>query len=126
MQNRNLTLQQLFGANADQTATALTITKADLPGLTPAADNRAEQLLVAILLQAWSEFEGMLVDEIDQTVVDETGDAVGYDQRELYEKLHLWFWKRQFIGGRVVDTFVIDTFIKPPPSYSTPLNVSQL
>lgn len=46
------TLQQIFGANAVQTATTITITKADLPGLTPAADNRAEQLFVGILIKA--------------------------------------------------------------------------
>ena len=48
------TLQQIFGANATQTSATITITKADLPGLTPAADNRAEQLFVAVLLQAKS------------------------------------------------------------------------
>lgn len=126
MQNRNLTLQQLFGANADQTATALTITKADLPGLTPAADNRAEQLLVAILLQAWSEFEGMLVDESGEAVIDESGQRIKYDQRNLYKKLNLSFWKRQFIEEVILDTFVIDTFVCPPLSYGTSLSPDQL
>ena len=45
-------LQAVFGAGATQTATTVTILKSDLPGLTPAADNRAESLLVAILLKA--------------------------------------------------------------------------
>ncbi len=46
------TLVQVFGASATQTATTLTITKADLPGLTASANNTAESLLVAILLKA--------------------------------------------------------------------------
>lgn len=49
-----LTLQQVFGAGASQTATGLTISKTDLVsmGLTASADNKAESLLVAILLLA--------------------------------------------------------------------------
>lgn len=46
------TLQQVFGANATQTATTLTITKADLTGLTAKLDNTAESLLAAINLKA--------------------------------------------------------------------------
>ena len=48
------TLQQIFGTGATQTATTITIVKADLPGLTPAADNRAEPVFVGILLRAKS------------------------------------------------------------------------
>lgn len=123
---QNLTLQQLFGTNAAQDSQSLVIRKGDLPGLTASANNTAESLLVAILLQAWREFEGLLVDDQGETLVDETGDAIAYNQRELYEKLHLWFWKRQFTGDRVLDTFVIDSFIKPPPSYGMALNSNQL
>ena len=50
------TLQQVFGANASQNATTLTISKADLSsiGLTSNATNTSESLWVAILLQAAS------------------------------------------------------------------------
>lgn len=120
------TLQQLFGSNATQDNQSLVIRKSDLPKLTPSVSNTAESLLVAILLQAWNEFEGVLVDETGETVVDETGEAIGYDQRQLYEKLNLWFWKRQFVGGRVLDTFVIDSFVTPSPSYGTALSANQL
>ena len=120
------TLQQLFGANAAQDAATLVIRKFDLPGLTPSSNNTAESLLVALLLQASEEFEGLLVDETGEAVTDETGEAIAYDQRELYEKLNVWFWKRQFTGGRVLDTFVIDAFIKPPSSYGTVLSANQL
>lgn len=46
------TLQEVFGAGATQSGTTLTISKVDFPTLTAAADNRAEQLFVAILLKA--------------------------------------------------------------------------
>jgi hypothetical protein len=123
---QNLTLQQLFGTAALQDATTLVIHKSDLPGLTPNANNSAESLLIAILLQAWNEFEGLLADETGEAVVDEMGDAIGYDDRDLYEKLNVWFWKRQLTGGRVLDTFVINCFIKPPPSYGVVLSADRL
>lgn len=48
------TLTQIFGAAATQSATTLTIAKADLAalGLTATATNTAESLLVALLLKA--------------------------------------------------------------------------
>ncbi|MBE9191443.1 hypothetical protein IQ230_14015 [Gloeocapsopsis crepidinum LEGE 06123] len=48
------TLQQVFGAGATQTATTLTIEKADLTavGLTASATNTAESLFVGLLLLA--------------------------------------------------------------------------
>ncbi|WP_017652301.1 hypothetical protein [Fortiea contorta] len=48
------TLTQVFGTNATQTATTITITKADLSstGLTASATNTAESLVAAILLKA--------------------------------------------------------------------------
>ena len=48
------TLVQVFGASAIQTSTTLTITKADLTGLTASETNTAESLLAAILLKARS------------------------------------------------------------------------
>lgn len=48
------TLTQIFGAGATQTATTLSIAKADLAavGLTASATNTAESLFVALLLMA--------------------------------------------------------------------------
>lgn len=48
------TLTAIFGAAATQTATTITITKADLTavGLTATATNTAESLFVALLLKA--------------------------------------------------------------------------
>ncbi|BBD68650.1 hypothetical protein NIES4072_40280 [Nostoc commune NIES-4072] len=46
------TLADIFGSNATQTATTITIAKADLPRLTANANNTAESLLTGILLKA--------------------------------------------------------------------------
>ncbi|MFN6499787.1 MAG: hypothetical protein RMX65_022730 [Nostoc sp. DedQUE01] len=46
------TLQQVFGTNATQDATTITITKADLTGLTASGSNTAESLITAIILKA--------------------------------------------------------------------------
>lgn len=43
------TLQEIFGPNATQTATTLTILKNDLPGLTPSENNTGESLLTGIV-----------------------------------------------------------------------------
>jgi hypothetical protein len=64
------TLQQIFGAGASQTLTTLTITKADLTGLTSSANNTAESLLVAILLKAQAYLSQANFDaDIDQSIV---------------------------------------------------------
>ncbi|MEH2146249.1 hypothetical protein [Nostoc sp.] len=68
------TLQQVFGANASQTVTTITITKADLPRLTPAANNTAESLFTGILLQGQSALIKTSFDtNIDQSVYVEAG-----------------------------------------------------
>ena len=48
------TLEQIFGANASQDATTLTIAKSDLTsvGLTASASNTPESLFVAVLLKS--------------------------------------------------------------------------
>lgn len=48
------TLADVFGANASQSSTTLTISKADLAaaGLTASSDNKAESLLAALILLA--------------------------------------------------------------------------
>lgn len=122
----SFTLQQLFGSNASQTTSVITITKSDLPGLTFLANNTAESLLVALILNAWQEFEGIVVDELNNNLVDEVGNTVNYNQREFYEKLNVWFWKRQFIDGNIRDTFVVDVFVYPPSNYGENLDVDSL
>ena len=45
-------LTDIFGAGATQTATTVTIAKADLPGLTATATNNGQQIFTALLLKA--------------------------------------------------------------------------
>jgi hypothetical protein len=54
----DLSLTDVFGSAASQTATTITIAKADLPGLTATAANNGQQIFVAILLRL------MLLDRI--------------------------------------------------------------
>lgn len=69
------TLTAVFGPGATQTATTITIAKADLPGLTASATNRAESLLAGILLKAKTALlQTTFETEIDQSVYI----AVGY------------------------------------------------
>ncbi|WGV24776.1 hypothetical protein [Halotia branconii] len=68
------TLAAVFGANATQDANTLTISKADLTGLTASANNTAESLLVAIILQAKLSLNATNFDSnIDQSIVVDTG-----------------------------------------------------
>lgn len=68
------TLTQVFGTNATQSATTVTITKADLTGLTASASNTAESLLIAILLKVQTYLTQTNFDaNIDQSVVVANG-----------------------------------------------------
>jgi hypothetical protein len=113
-----LTLQELFGASASQTATELVIRKSDLVavGLTATANNRAEQLAVAILLQALSNFQGTLTDENGNTLTDENNAQIGYDNRQLYELLEMFCWdayaKEKKAGVYLTETIVIESYVQ--------------
>lgn len=68
------TLQQLFGTNAIQDATTITITKADLIGLTAAANNTAESIYVSLNLTAKNYLtEANFDSNIDQSIYIEDG-----------------------------------------------------
>jgi hypothetical protein len=69
------TLQDIFGANATQTATDIIIKKADLP-LTAAAVNRGEQVLAAIIKRAETPLSSTnFATNSDQSI----SIGVGYD-----------------------------------------------
>ena len=103
------TLQQLFGENASQTATTLTISKVDLAtvGLTPAASNSAESLLVAIILNLLSEFEGEVYD-----LVDSNGGKIIYSSTDTtFESLYSFYWRRiKDTTNYVKDQIVINQY----------------
>lgn len=92
----DLTIQDLFGAGASQNAQFLFIQKADLLGLTVSTNNRAEQLLAGVVLTASQQFEGLLSDEMGDTVIDESGNTISYNNSELYD-FYLTFWRKIFL-----------------------------
>ncbi|WP_414530808.1 hypothetical protein [Nodularia chucula] len=70
------TITQVFGPGASQTATTITIAKADLPGLTPGANNTPESLLAGIALKAQSGLPRSSFDtNTDQSIYIENGFA---------------------------------------------------
>lgn len=103
-----LTLKQTFGVNAIQDATNLYINKLDLPELAANSGNRGESLLVAILLNLHSNFEGSVSDENNSDVTDELNRPITFSNLNLYELLNIFYWKRQFLGGKIIDTFVVE------------------
>ena len=108
----NLELERLFGAGATQTAATLTISKADLTGLTAAADNRAEQLLVAILARCLLAWEGALT--VQGLPLSGSDRPVTYKQpRDFYQKLWLFSWERKLRPGKQVDFLVLNVFTSP-------------
>ncbi|BAZ69150.1 hypothetical protein NIES4106_39210 [Fischerella sp. NIES-4106] len=84
------TLAQVFGANATQDANTITISKADLTsvGLTSSATNRAEQLLVAILLKA-ATYLNPTQQENDtdiQVTIDPSFPSIVYRNNQSYRQ----------------------------------------
>ncbi|MEH1940096.1 MAG: hypothetical protein V7L01_07755 [Nostoc sp.] len=68
------TLAQVFGSNATQDATTITIYKADLPRLTPQTVNTPESLLTGIIVKAQSGLPKSTFDSnIDQSIYVEPG-----------------------------------------------------
>lgn len=80
------TLISVFGANAVQTATTLTITKADLTGLTASANNTGESLLAAIVITAQTNLTTANRDtNPDQNIAIEQGyDQIAYRGTTAY------------------------------------------
>lgn len=109
----NLSLQQLFGANAYQNSESLVIDKRDFINLSAADINTGESLLVAILLNVYNQFEGEIVDEHNNAITDELGRAIAFSNSQVYELLNIFYWRRQFLQvqsqPKIIDTFVVES-----------------
>lgn len=105
----NLTLHQVFGTNAYQDSTRIVINKLDYSNLSSSVANTGESLLVAIMLNAYKNFVGNLMDENNTTITNELGIAISYNNSALYDLLTILYWKRQFLQGSVTDTFVVES-----------------
>ena len=103
-----LTVQQVFGDNAYQDADFLVCNKNDFFKLTKRETNKAESLLVAILLKAFNNYQGQLTDPNDNLVTDSSNAIVDY--KHTAEFTHLRYWKRQYFK-RDNQPYLVDTFI---------------
>jgi hypothetical protein len=104
------TLGQLFGEGASQTNTNLIIQKSALYGLTPSLNNRAEQLLAALILTASRNFFGVLEDENSNPITNEIGLSIDFDNSDLYGGLVIEQWKTLIVEEKVKHTFLINQF----------------
>jgi hypothetical protein len=106
------TLQEVFGAGATQTATTITILKADL-ALTASATNRAEQLLAGICKKASTNLTSSnFSTNGDQSITVSTGfDSLVYrtigtaQQTLLQTQLTFNFAKIQTTSGISPDDY---------------------
>lgn len=91
-----LSIESLFGKDASQNIDSIIIKKNNLPGLTSSPSNTAESILVALILKIIENFEGNLTDNQGFSLTDNLGNKVTFSNRELYELLEGFFWKRDF------------------------------
>ncbi|OYD96081.1 hypothetical protein CDG79_40420, partial [Nostoc sp. 'Peltigera membranacea cyanobiont' 232] len=87
-----LKLAQVFGVNVVETSTTVTITKADLIGLTPNSSNTADSILAGIVNTAHQQYEGQLTDENGLSVIDENNIPITYDNHLYYSSTWVQFW----------------------------------
>ena len=104
---KTFTLQQLFGENAIQTTTTLTISKVDLTavGFTPTTNNTAGSLLAAIVLNSLKEFEGEVFD-----LVDSNDEKITYSSGDVFEDLHCFYWRKTYEKNRERRQIVINQY----------------
>lgn len=105
-----LTLEQLFGVNAIQTSQSLTITKADLPFLTPSSNNTAESLLAAIVLKVLENFRFAITNENSQYITDENGQFIEFDNGDFIPSLYVFRWD-SIIAQRDENYYIRDTIV---------------
>lgn len=113
-----LTLEKIFGVGATQDSEVLIIQKTSLPHLTPSAANTAESLLVAILIKALANFEGILEDPAGLAVTDPDGLPIDTPISGVNEAIELSRWKRfynvPFRGKAIIrDCILIEIGIGP-------------
>ncbi|MEH2031248.1 MAG: hypothetical protein V7K67_16560 [Nostoc sp.] len=86
-----LSFGQVFGVNVVETSTTITITKADLLGLTPLANNTADSILAGIVNTVHQQFEGNLTDPSGNNITDQNGVILTYDNHLYYSTTWVQF-----------------------------------
>lgn len=106
----NLALAQIFGVGASQDSTTITIQKSALLGLVPSANNRAEEILAAIIKTADQQFEGWLTDPSGNAILSPNNLSVDYDNSILYDVLGIQQWETLMFNNKVRHTFLIFSY----------------
>lgn len=104
----NLTLAQIFGANAHQDADILIVRKTDLLDLLPQTSNTAESLLAAIIYSTSQHFQGSITTPSGEIITDSSGNPITYDNTLLYDALNVFQWQRVFVQQKIRDCFVVE------------------
>lgn len=103
----DLTLAQIFGEGATQDATTVTIQKSGLIGLVPTANNRAEEILAAIIKTVDQQFEGWLTDPNGNAVLSPDNFTIDYDNSGIYDLMGISQWETQFLDSIIRSNFLI-------------------
>lgn len=90
-------LQDFFGDSVTQDESALVITKADLPYLTPLANNTAQSLVIALLNKILSYSGDYLTDNNGNLLVDENFCPLTYDNKLDSDFVQLFRWRLRYI-----------------------------
>jgi hypothetical protein len=85
----DLSLTDVFGPGATQTATTITIAKADLPGLTASPTNNGQQIFVALFLAALSR-QQTITTPAGETLQAPCAANLTYPGEQSALKLALW------------------------------------
>lgn len=92
----SLSLVDLFGKGATQDENTLVIQKASLITLTPLVNNTADSLLAGMFITALNNFKGIIVNENNQSITDEYGQSISFDNSDSFELLKIIDWKPFF------------------------------
>lgn len=120
----------LFGKGFYQDYNEIRIQKSSLSRLNPVANNSAQSILAALLLQALGTFHGYLENEKGEILQLDTGEPIEFDNSALYERLNLSLWRvfPQIKYGVpvITHTFLIQIYASDLIPYEQPIQPSDL
>lgn len=121
-----LSARQLFGGGFYQDASVIRINKSDLIGLTPAAENSAESILCALVLNAQYPCEGFLETSSGERLTTVTGESLEFSNLNLYPNLNVFLWRITFPSEHINHQFVITLRAGAEIPYEQPIKPSDL
>ncbi|MEH2302867.1 MAG: hypothetical protein V7K88_28795 [Nostoc sp.] len=103
-------MAQIFGEGATQDATTVTIQKSALIGLVPNVNNRAKEILAAIIKTVDQQFEGWLTDPAGNAVLSPGNLTIDYDNSGLYQLMGVEQWEVQVLVGKIRHNFLVFSY----------------